>query len=141
MKPGGTDLPPSVRGTRRQARERALGLLYEAETKGVDSAQVLSELPVEPAKFAVELVRGVADHQDEIDKHLGDFAHDWTVDRMPALDRALLRMSVFELLYRPDIPTGVVVSEAVELAQAYSTEESSGFVNGMLSKIAESVRS
>jgi N utilization substance protein B len=95
---------------------------------------------VEPARFAVELVRGVAEHEDEIDKYLTDFAHDWTVDRMPALDRALLRMSVFELLYRSDVPTGVVVSEAVELAQAYSTDESAGFVNGMLSKIAESVR-
>lgn len=127
-------------GTRRQARERALGLLYEAETKGVHPKDVLAELPVAPATFAQELVLGVAEHQEEIDRYLGDYAHEWTVDRMPALDRALLRMSVFELLYRSDVPTGVVVSEAVELAQDYSTDESARFVNGMLSKIAESVR-
>ncbi|HUQ62581.1 MAG TPA: transcription antitermination factor NusB [Acidimicrobiales bacterium] len=132
--------PPSVRGTRRQARERALSLLYEAETKGVHASEVLSELPVEPARFADDLVRGVAEHEVELDRYLNDYAHEWTVDRMPALDRALLRMSVFELLYRPDVPTGVVVSEAVDLAQDYSTEESARFVNGMLSKIAEAVR-
>jgi N utilization substance protein B len=114
--------------------------LYEAETKGISAKDVLAELPVEPARFADELVRGVADHQVELDRYLGDFAHEWTVDRMPALDRALLRMSVFELLYRSDVPTGVVVSEAVELAQDYSTDESARFVNGMLSKIAASVR-
>ncbi len=102
--------------------------------------EVLAELPVEPARFAEELVRGVAEHQDEIDRYLGEYANDWTVDRMPALDRALLRMSVFELLYRPDVPTGAVVSEAVELAQDYSTDESARFVNGMLSKIAEAAR-
>ncbi|MDQ6927120.1 MAG: transcription antitermination factor NusB [Actinomycetota bacterium] len=117
-----------------------MSLLYEAETKGVHPKEVLAELPVEPARFAEELVRGVAEHQDEIDRYLGEYANDWTVDRMPALDRALLRMSVFELLYRPDVPTGAVVSEAVELAQDYSTDESARFVNGMLSKIAEAAR-
>jgi N utilization substance protein B len=132
--------PPAGRGTRRQARERALSLLYEAETKGVPAGDVLSELPVDPAPFADDLVRGVADHEAELDRYLNDYAHEWTVERMPALDRALLRMSVFELLYRPEIPTGVVVSEAVELAHDYSTDESARFVNGMLSKIAESVR-
>jgi N utilization substance protein B len=137
---GPSDLSPSVRGSRRQARERALSLLYEAETKGIDPQDVLSQLPVKPARFAAELVQGVADHRDELDRFLGDYAHGWTVDRMPALDRALLRISVFELLYRPDVPTAVVVSEAVELAQDYSTDESAGFVNGMLSNIAETVR-
>jgi N utilization substance protein B len=117
-----------------------LSLLYEAETKGVHPKDVLSELPVAPARFAEELVRGVAESQEELDRYLGEYAHDWTVDRMPALDRALLRMSVFELLYRPDVPTGAVISEAVELAQDYSTDESARFVNGMLSRIAETVR-
>jgi N utilization substance protein B len=137
---GRADASPSVHGTRRQSRERALSLLYEAETKGLPAPDVLSQLPVKPAKFAADLVEGVTEHQDELDKYLSDYAQDWTVDRMPALDRALLRMSVFELIYRPDIPTGVVISEAVELAQDYSTDESAGFVNGMLSSIAEAVR-
>ena len=128
-------------GPRRQAPERALSLLYEAESKEVAPAAVLDTLPVEPAEFACDLVRGVGDHIAELDRWIGDFARDWTIDRMPALDRALLRMGVYELLHRPDVPTGAIISEAVELAQRFSTDESSRFVNGMLARIAESVRS
>ena len=127
-------------GSRRQARERALSLLYEAESKGVAPAAVLAALPVEPAPFAAEVVTGVGEHLDELDKWITSYARDWTIDRMPALDRALLRMGVFELLHRPDVPTGAVISEAVELAQRFSTDESSRFVNGMLARIAETVR-
>ena len=127
-------------GPRRQARERALSLLYEAESKGVAPAAVLVALPVEPDAYAVDVVRGVGDHMAELDIWISDYAKDWTIDRMPALDRALLRMGIFELLYRPDVPTGAVISEAVELAQRFSTDESSRFVNGMLARIAEAVR-
>ncbi len=127
-------------GSRRQARERALSLLYEAETRAVTPAQVLAGLPVEPLRFAAEVVEGVGAHQAELDGWITRFARDWTIDRMPALDRALLRMGIFELLHRPDVPTGAVISEAVELAQLYSTEESSRFVNGMLARIAEQAR-
>jgi N utilization substance protein B len=128
-------------GPRRQARERALSLLYEAESKGATPAAVLAALPVEPDSYAVDVVRGVGDHMAELDTLITDYAKDWTIDRMPALDRALLRMGIFELLHRPDVPTGAVISEAVELAQRFSTDESSRFVNGMLARIAESVRS
>ena len=103
-------------------------------------ATVLASLPVEPARFAAEVVAGVGQHVEELDKWISSYAKDWTIDRMPALDRALLRMGVFELLHRPDVPTGAVISEAVELAQRFSTEESSRFVNGMLARIAEAVR-
>ena len=127
-------------GSRRQARERALSLLYEAESKDVTPAAVLAALPVEPAPFAAQVVTGVGEHLEELDKWIAGYARDWTIDRMPALDRALLRMAVFELVHRPDVPTGAVISEAVELAQRFSTEESSRFVNGMLARIAESVR-
>ena len=127
-------------GSRRQARERALSLLYEAETRAVTPAQVLAGLPVEPAQFAAEVVEGVGAHQAELDGWITRFARDWTIDRMPALDRALLRMGIFELLHRPDVPTGAVISEAVELAQLYSTDESSRFVNGMLARIADEAR-
>ncbi len=127
-------------GSRRQARERALSLLYEAESKDVPPAAVLAALPVEPAPFAAQVVTGVGEHLDELDKWIASYAKDWTIDRMPALDRALLRMAVFELLHRPDVPTGAVISEAVELAQRFSTDESSRFVNGMLARIAETVR-
>jgi transcription antitermination protein NusB len=128
-------------GPRRQARERALSLLYEAESKELPPAAVLNALPVEPAQFAADVVCGVGDHMAELDTWISDYAKDWTIDRMPALDRALLRMGVFELLHRPDVPTGAIISEAVELAQRFSTDESSRFVNGMLARIAESVRS
>ncbi len=128
-------------GSRRQARERALSLLYEAETKDVAPGAVLAALPVEPAPYAADVVAGVGEHLDELDKWIASYARDWTIDRMPALDRALLRMGVFELIYRPDVPTGAIISEAVELAQRFSTDESSRFVNGMLARIAETVRS
>ena len=127
-------------GSRRQARERALSLLYEAEVKGSKPSEILAGLPVEPLPFATEVVEGVGDHQPELDGWISRFARDWTIDRMPALDRALLRMGIFELLHRPDVPTGAVISEAVELAQLYSTDESSRFVDGMLARIAEEAR-
>ena len=131
---------PEVGGSRRQARERALSLLYEAESKDLAPAAVLASLPVEPAPFAADLVGGVGANLDELDKWITGYAKDWTIERMPALDRALLRMGVFELLHRPDVPTGAVISEAVELAQRFSTDESSRFVNGKLARIAEAVR-
>jgi len=132
--------PAGSSGSRRQARERALSLLYEAESKEQTPASILAALPVAPAEFATELVTGVGAHIDELDKWITGYAKDWTIDRMPALDRALLRIGIFELLHRPDVPTGAVISEAVELAQRFSTDESSRFVNGMLARIAESVR-
>jgi N utilization substance protein B len=134
------DARPDAGGSRRQARERALSLLYEAETKDVSPAAVLSALPVEPAPYASDIVTGVGEHREELDALITGYAKDWTIDRMPALDRALLRMGIFELLHRPDVPTGAVISEAVELAQRFSTDESSRFVNGMLARIAEEAR-
>lgn len=127
-------------GSRREARERALELLYEAEAKDAKIAEVLSELPVEPHPYAVDVVTGVSEHAAEIDGFIGRFARDWTIDRMPVIDRALLRMGIYELLHRPDVPIGVIISEAVELAKSYSTDESGRFVNGMLARIAEEVR-
>ncbi|MGI8983513.1 MAG: transcription antitermination factor NusB [Acidimicrobiales bacterium] len=127
-------------GSRRQARERALSLLYEAESKEVSPAAVLAGLPVEPDAYAAAVVAGVGDRMAELDALITAYARDWTIDRMPALDRALLRMGIFELLHRADVPTGAVISEAVELAQRFSTDESSRFVNGMLARIAEAVR-
>ena len=126
--------------TRREARERALSLLYEAESKQVEPSVVLAELPVPPDPFVVDVVRGVETHRVEIDDLIAGHAIGWTVDRMPVVDRALLRMATFELMARPDVPTGVVISEAVELATRYSTDESGRFVNGMLATIAGVIR-
>lgn len=127
-------------GGRREARERALSLLYEAESKECTPGEVLAALPVPPDQYAADVVAGVGDHQEAIDALISRYARDWTIDRMPAIDRNLLRMAVFELQHRPDVPIAVVISEAVELAQSYSTEESGRFVNGMLSRLAEELR-
>jgi len=126
--------------TRRQARERALSLLYEAEAKDCTPRAVLAELPVEPDRFVCELLEGVEDHAEELDRLISEHARGWTLERMPAVDRALLRIGAFELVHRPDIPTGAAISEAVELARRFSTEDSSRFVNGMLSTIAAEAR-
>jgi len=127
-------------GSRRGARERALSLLYEAEVKELGPAVLLEELPVAPDPFAVALVVGVSQHLQRIDALLARYAVAWRVDRMPVIDRLLLRMAVFELLERPEVPVGAVISEAVELAKIYSTDESGRFVNGVLGSIAAEVR-
>jgi N utilization substance protein B len=127
-------------GSRREARERALALMYEAETKSLTPAEVLDALPVPPEPFAAELLIGVGDHTDEIDATIRAYAKGWTLERMPALDRALLRIGVYELSYTPDVPTGAVISEAVELAKTFSTDDSGKFVNGLLSAVAADLR-
>jgi len=127
-------------GSRREARERAFHLLYESEMKNEGSSEVLAALPLEPDTFAVELVMGVCQEGNVIDSLIIDHAHNWELDRMPALDRALLRLATYELAFRPDVPTGAVISEAVDLAKRYSTDDSGKFVNGVLSAIAAAVR-
>lgn len=127
-------------GSRREARERAFELLYEAETKELPPSVVVADLPVVPDEFTRELVQGVEDNQPQLDELIRRFARDWKLERMPALDRALLRMGTFELVHRPDVPTGAVITEAVELAKRFSTDESGRFVNGMLSAVAADVR-
>ncbi|MCY4134470.1 MAG: transcription antitermination factor NusB [bacterium] len=132
---------PLVAGSqRRQVRERVLGLLYEAETKGADMAELLAdqELPLDP--YAHTLVSGAAEHQNEIDARLEEFSDRWPVARMPALDRAILRLASFELAHSTDISVAVIINEAVELAHEYSTPSSAGFINGMLSQVAATVR-
>jgi putative hydrolase of the HAD superfamily len=130
----------SLATERRAARERALGLLYEAESKGVDGAAVLAELPVPADPFAEALVRAVDEHRAQIDGLLDRFAEGWTVARMAALDRAALRMGSAELLTRPDVPTGVVLAETVDLAARFGTDGSGRFVNGLLARIAAELR-
>ena len=125
---------------RRAARERALGLLYEAETKGLAGADVLAQLPVDADDFTVSLVRAVDAHRTHIDLLLERYAKGWTLARMPALDRAALRMGTAELIARPDVPTGVVLAEVVDLASRFSTDASGRFVNGLLARIAAEVR-
>ena len=117
-----------------------MGLCYELDVRHVAAADLLDGLPAPPDPYAETVLRGVDEHLEEIDSLLAKFSERWAVDRMPAVDRALLRMAVWELLERPEIPTGAVISEAVELAKTFSTEESGRFVNGVLGSIASEVR-
>jgi len=127
-------------GGRSDARERALALLYEAEMKGTSGTEVVAALPVPPDPYAAALVEGVEARRAEVDALLRRFSRSWPLERMPAIDRAVLRLATWELLDRPDVPTAVVIDEAVELAKRFSTEDSGRFVNGMLSSIAGEVR-
>ncbi|HZD67196.1 MAG TPA: transcription antitermination factor NusB, partial [Acidimicrobiales bacterium] len=127
---------PALRARRREARERALSLLYEAEMKDLSTAQVLADLPVSPDPFAVALVRGVGEQRDRLDAAIAQRAIGWGLERMPVVDRNLLRLAVYELFCHADIPVAVIISEAVELAKQYSTEESGRFVNGALAGVA-----
>lgn len=122
---------------RREARETALVLLYEAESRGADPREVLAAQIVTPPSYTMTLLDGIGEHRSEIDELITRFARDWRLERMPSLDRCLLRIAVFELGHRADVPTGVVLAEAVDLASRYSTTESSRFVNGILARIAE----
>lgn len=122
--------------SRRSERERVLGLLYEAEAKDVALPQVADGV----GGYAAEAAYGIAADQEEIDALIRRFSKGWDLERMPSTDRALLRLSVWELLRRPDVPTAVTISEAVELAKRYSTEDSGRFVNGVLSAVAAQVR-
>ncbi len=128
------------RPQRHQVRERAMGLLYEAEIKDIAMTELVASLQLPLDTYAHALVFGVTNNQKEIDARLEELAQDWSVERMPALDRAILRMASFELMHIEDLPVAVIINEAVELAKAYSTKASSGFVNGVLAKVANAVR-
>ena len=124
---------------RSKARKRALDILFEAELRGLPTLQLLSErqsvgdVPVQP--YAAELVRGVATHSERIDELISWNLVDWTLERMPAVDRNILRIGVYELLWADGVPDGVAISEAVALAQDLSTDNSASFVNGVLARI------
>lgn len=126
--------------TRREARERALSLCYEVDVRGLAADELLAELPSPPDEYVDTLVRGVDDHRDDLDAMLRKYSEHWALERMPLVDRAILRIGCYELQWERELPTGVVISEAVELAKQYSTKDSGRFVNGMLGRIAEDLR-
>lgn len=125
---------------RSNARERALHVLYEAEVKGVAAAQILAAQVLEVGELTTLIVGGIADRAPVIDELISEHANGWTLARMPSIDRNVLRIGVFELLGRPDVPVAVVINEAVDMVKTFSTDESGGFVNGVLSAIAAVVR-
>ena len=126
---------------RSKARKRALDILFEAELRGLGPLELLAErqsLGEQPVQeYAAELVRGVATNQTRIDSLIAENAVDWTLDRMPAVDRNVLRIGVYELLWADDVPDPVAISEAVALAQDLSTDSSPAFVNGLLARIKD----
>ncbi|MDH5278759.1 MAG: transcription antitermination factor NusB [Actinomycetota bacterium] len=126
---------------RSKARKRAVDVLFEADQRMVDPSQVLSERGSRgddlPNPYSAVLVRGYLEHRQRIDELLETYAVGWPLDRMPAVDRAVLRLAVFELLWVDDVPDAVVVDEAVELVKRLSTDDSPGFVNGLLGQLAQ----
>ena len=135
--------PPAMRpiaGGRHEARERAVHLLYESEIKGLPAEQVLSSQVLAAEPYTDDLVRGVAERRDELDALIGELARGWTLQRMPRLDVVVMRVACYELAHRPDVPRGVVLAEAVDLAGRYGTDDSAKFVNGVLSAAADRLR-
>ena len=126
---------------RTKSRKRALDILFESEAQSLPTGGTLADRQAEgdyPVnEYAVLLIEGVVAHRDRLDEIIAENANDWTLDRMPAVDRNLLRIGACEILYVDDVPDAVAVSEAVGLASDLSTDESPSFVNGLLSRIVE----
>ena len=130
---------------RTKARKRALDILFSADVRGDEVGVALAaeakRAASEPAReaswlYAREVVDGIIDHRDEIDEQITTHSRDWKLERMPAVDRALLRIGVWEILFNSDVPTAVAIDEAVELAKEISTDDSGAFVHGVLARVA-----
>jgi N utilization substance protein B len=128
----------SARG---KARKRALDVLFESDLRSADPVETLAQRLVQATppvpEYTVTLVEGVTAHRTRIDELIESYAVEWTIDRMPLVDRNVLRIGVFELLWQDDVPDAVVLSEAVTLARSLSTDESPTFVDGVLAKLLE----
>ena len=132
---------------RTKARKRALDILFQADVRGDEIATILAaeakRAANEPARqaswlYAREIVDGVIDNREAIDEQITTFAKDWSLSRMPAVDRAVLRLATWEILYNDEVPAAVAIDEAVELAKEFSTDDSGSFVHGVLARIARS---
>ena len=121
--------------TRTKARQRAVESLFEAEQRGVKSTEIFKRNP-DVNDYAIELAGLVEQHIDRIDEVISTYSQDWPLERMPAVDRAIVRVAIAELLWLPEVDSGVAVSEAVEIAATLSTPESGKFINGLLGQIA-----
>jgi len=139
---GQTAYPADRMQERSRARLQALQILYQADIMGVDTSSILESGTYntedgEPSEFCRELLVGTGSHADEIDDAIGSTSKHWTVSRMPLVDRNILRLATYEILYCDSIPVSVSINEAVEMAKTYGGEDSSRFVNGVLGRIAE----
>lgn len=126
--------------SRREDRETGLAYLYEADMTADSMAEVLERHHSDVDEYGAVIAEGVAEHQDDLDALIDGVAEDWTVDRMAGIDRSILRMGVWELVHSPSVPSTAIVSEAVALANQYSTEKSAPFINGILVKLASTQR-
>jgi N utilization substance protein B len=126
---------------RSKARRRALDILFESEQRGMPALEVIrarrEKTDMVIADYTVDIVEGVLEHQEQIDEFLSTYSQGWTLDRMPAVDRNLLRGGTYELLWMPGVPEGVVISEWVHLAGELSTDESPQFINGLLARFKQ----
>ncbi|MEO0061158.1 MAG: hypothetical protein RL343_776 [Actinomycetota bacterium] len=130
---------------RTKARKRAVDAVFAADLRKISPLTLLDDVADLAADrqnqeaifgYARDIVQGVVDHHEEIDDLLETYSQGWALDRMPNLDRAILRVAVWEILHNPDVPDAVAVNEAVEMAKEFSTDDSGSFVNGLLSRIA-----
>ena len=133
-------------GARRSGREAALQMLFQLEGSGVSADQAIDlfwrtyeDADPEGKAYADAIIRGVADDLGGIDEKIAAASQNWRLERMSRVDRNLLRLGTWELMFRPDVPRAVILDEAVELAKSFGTDESSGFVNGVLDRIAENL--
>lgn len=128
--------------SRTKARKRAVDVLFEAAQRQLDPSTLLAERVVQPGtqtalpQYSVDLVEGVVSRREEIDEMLATYAQGWTLDRMPAVDLAILRVAAWEILFNEEIDDPVAINEAVELASTLSTDDSPAFVNGLLGRVA-----
>ncbi|GAA4731710.1 transcription antitermination factor NusB [Pedococcus ginsenosidimutans] len=128
---------------RSKARKRAVDILFEAEQRGLNARDLLAERLANPVteaplnQYTADLVEGVVAHWTDINELLATYSQGWTVERMPSVDRAILRLGAFEVLYSDEVPEGVAIAEAVDLATSLSTDDSPKFVNGLLARLAE----
>lgn len=128
---------------RTKARKRAMNILFEAEQRDINPMDMLRERLEHPGvesalpQYAVEIVEGYVEHAQTIDELLETYSNGWTLERMPAVDRALLRLGAWELIYNDDVPDIVAINEAVDLTRELSTDESPSFVNGLLARLLE----
>lgn len=122
---------------RSKSRKRALDVLYEADLRGAAIADVVSRRDTPLDEFAQGLVDGVAAHRSRIDELIETYSQGWDLDRMPTVDRNLLRIAIYEILYVQEVPDAVAIDEALELARSLSTDESSTFINGILGQVVK----
>ena len=123
---------------RRKARKRALDILFEADLRGVDALSILAARPADELSagdYVSTLVQGSISHQEKIDELIHTYAEGWDMDRMPAIDRNLLRIALYEILWELELNDQIAVSEAVELAQELSTKDSASYINGILGRV------